>query len=224
MVTQRTRRSLVTWVRQARGLYAIIDPEHCAGPAGPRDPIEVAEAVLAGGCAVLQLRAKRLDHRATSRLGSELRDRCRRAGVPFVLNDRAELAAELAADGLHLGQDDLSIAAARERVGRMPVGLSTHDLAQARAAAEAGADLIGFGPVFDTSSKERPDPTVGTEGLSQVLWERGEGLPVVAIGGITLDNVGQVAATGVPLVAVIGAVCRANDPQRASQLLHEAVR
>ncbi|MGD8862886.1 MAG: thiamine phosphate synthase [Myxococcales bacterium] len=213
----------MTWVRQARGLYAIIDPEHCVGPAGPREPIEVAEAVLAGGCAVLQLRAKRLDAAAISRLGAELRDRCRRAGVPFVLNDHVELALALDADGLHLGQDDMSTAEARQAVGAMPIGLSTHDLPQARAAAEAGADLIGFGPVFDTGSKERPDPTVGPEGLSQVLWEREEGLPVVAIGGITVDNVERVAAMGVPLVAVIGAICRANDPQRASQLLHAAL-
>jgi thiamine-phosphate pyrophosphorylase len=200
-----------------RGLYAIVDPEHCAG----RDPVTVAEAILAGGCAVLQLRDK---HEATrAALARELLARCRGAGVPFVINDDLELALSLRADGVHLGQGDLPVERARALAGdALAIGLSTHDLAQARAAAGRGADLIGFGPVFATATKLNPSPVVGVEGLHAVCEQAA--LPVVAIGGIGLANVAQVRAAGCSLAAVISAVCGASDPRLAAESLHRALR
>lgn len=201
-----------------RGLYAIVDPDHCRG----RDPVAIARAILAGGCAVLQLRAKALPDGACLALARELRAWCRRAGVPFVVNDRPDLAVLTPADGVHLGQDDLPLAEARRIVGDgISLGLSTHDQAQARAAVAAGADLIGFGPIFDTATKERPDPVVGLDRLADVA--RAVPLPVVAIGGIAIDRAAEVARHGARLVAAISAVSGADDPEAAARTFHRAV-
>ncbi|MCC6874649.1 MAG: thiamine phosphate synthase [Sandaracinaceae bacterium] len=200
-----------------RGLYAIVDPAACRD----RDPVAVAEAILRGGCAALQLRDKlNCDH---DRLGLARRVGacCRAAGVPFVVNDRPDLALLAGADGVHLGQEDLPIAEARRVAGELWIGRSTHDLAQALDAVDQGADLIGFGPVFATSTKERPDPVVGLEGLGEVV--RRVAVPVVAIGGVTLERAAEVSATGAPLAAAIAAVCAAGDPERAARALHQAL-
>lgn len=194
-----------------RGLYAIVDPEHVGG----RDPLEVASAILRGGCAVLQLRAKRLADRELLGLARAMRALCVKEGVPFVLNDRADLARLVEADGLHLGQDDLRVSEARLLVGSMPIGISTHDLAQAEAAVRDGADLIGFGPVFPTATKENPDPVVGLERL-QALCRRSP-VPVVAIGGIGLDTVAAVAAAGAHSAAIISAINQAPDIEAAAR-------
>jgi thiamine-phosphate pyrophosphorylase len=199
------------------GLYVIIDPEHCAG----RDPLWVAEQALAGGCALLQLRAKHLSDAPRLALARALAERCRAAQVPFWINDRADLALLADAQGLHLGQDDLPVDEARRLVGALPIGLSTHDLTQVEAAAQAGVALIGFGPVFATQSKARPDPVVGVTALAQACAL--SPCPVVAIGGIRLENAAQVAQAGPRFVAVIGAVCSAHDPRAAAAELREAL-
>lgn len=199
------------------GLYAIVDPACCAG----RDPVEVARAILRGGCAVLQLRVKeRTTDRALLELGGRLRDVCTQAGVPFVVNDRADLVVALEADGLHLGQEDLPVAAARRVVGDRPIGLSTHDADQAARAIEQGADLIGFGPVFPTRTKVDPDPLVGLEGLTRICREAP--VPVVAIGGIDAGRAAEAARAGARMVAAISALCGAPDPERAAAEMHRA--
>ncbi|MEQ9075956.1 MAG: thiamine phosphate synthase [Sandaracinaceae bacterium] len=197
------------------GLYAIVDPTAC----GERDPERVAEAILRGGCALLQLRMKHGPDAPRLALARRLAARCRAHGVPFVLNDRADLAA-LTPAWLHLGQDDLPIAEARRLVDA-PIGRSTHDEAQARAAVAEGADLIAFGPVFDTRGKDAPDPTVGLDRLADVC--AASPLPVVAIGGLTLERAPRVAATGARWGAAIGALCRADDPETAARALHLAL-
>jgi thiamine-phosphate pyrophosphorylase len=207
----------VSWAGAAAGLYAIVDPAHT----GRWAPLELAEALLSGGCAVLQYRDKRADDRARLALARELRERAARAGVPFVVNDRADLALLCRADGLHLGQDDLPISDARRVVGRMVVGRSTHDDAQAHRASLEDHDLLGFGPVFPTTSKENPDAVQGLEGLARARSISDK--PLVAIGGIDLDTAGRVAATGVRLAAVIGALARSDDPQATARALHEAL-
>ncbi len=139
--------------------------------------------------------------------------------MPFVVNDRVDIAVLAEADGLHLGQDDLPVSEAR-KLFEGPIGLSTHDLEQARAAHREGADLIGFGPVFATRSKDRPDPVVGLEGLEAVCAELP--LPVVAIGGLTPERAAQARAAGAPLVAAIGAVSLADDVRSAAEAMHRA--
>lgn len=198
-----------------RGLYAIVDPEHCAG----RSAAEVAEAILRGGCAALQLREKRLDDAAFVALGHELRALCVTHAVPFIVNDRVALARELGADGVHVGQGDLSIEAARELLGsRVMISVSTHDLTQAEDAERRGADGIGFGPVFATQTKQEAEPVVGVALLHEVCLRAR--LPVIAIGGITLDTAAEVRAVGAPLAAAISSVCGASDPEAAARALH----
>lgn len=202
------------WTR-LRGLYAIVDPERCRS----LDPLAVAEQILIGGCAVLQLRAKRLSDAELETLAGQIGALCRARGVPFVVNDRPQIAVRTGADGIHLGQRDLPIEQARALCGdRLAIGVSTHDLAQAHDAARRGADLIGFGPVFATASKRDPDPVVGVHGLREVCTA--VSIPVVAIGGISLANAAEVAGTGVPLAAAIAALCGADDPCEAARRLH----
>jgi len=209
-----TRRTLpkVSAVTKKRGLYAIIDPERCAG----RDPLWVADAILKGGCALMQLRAKRATDREILRLGEALRDRCRARGVPFILNDRADLAALLEADGLHLGQDDLPVAEAR-RIFKGPVGLSTHDATQARASADI-ADLIGVGPVFATRTKENAGPELGIEAMGDIC--RASPIPTVAIGGITPENARAVFEAGADMVAMISGLSHAGLPDAVAAHVH----
>jgi thiamine-phosphate pyrophosphorylase len=134
------------------------------------------------------------------------------------LNDHADIAAAVGADGVHLGQDDLPIAAARRILGTDAlVGISTHSLEQARAAQAAGADYIGFGPVFQTSTKDAGE-VQGLAKLSAVSLA--VSIPVIAIGGITRDTIGDVMKAGARGAAVIGAVCSAGDiPQATAELI-----
>lgn len=204
-------------LREARGLYVLVDPEHTRG----REPEAIARAALAGGCAVLQLRAKGLSDRAMLALAERIGALAHAASVPFVVNDRADLALLTSAEGLHLGQDDLPLASARELAPRLVLGLSTHTLAQAMAATRAGADLIGFGPIFTTTSKALTSPAVGLAALAEVV--RSVNIPVIAIGGLTLETAEEVARTGARLGAVISAVGEADDPEQAARALHAAL-
>jgi thiamine-phosphate pyrophosphorylase len=201
-------------LRDLRGLYAIVDVEAC----GERPVLEVADAILSGGCALLQLRAKQLCDLELLELARALSTRCQKAGVPFVLNDRPELCEAAGAQGVHVGQGDASIELARAQAKHAFVGVSTHSLEQAQAADEAGADLVALGPLFPTRSKRDPDPVVGLALLEQVARELRA--PVVAIGGITLDRAAEVAASGAALGAVISAICAAPDPEAAARALH----
>jgi thiamine-phosphate pyrophosphorylase len=210
------------WVR---GYYAIVDlPAPASGAVDGRTPGRAllsqveprAEALLAARPCCLQLRAKSLGAAAMRDAALWLKDRCRAAGIPFCVNDRLDVALAVGADAVHLGQDDLPLADARGiAAGRLLIGFSTHNPAQAAAAAAGGADYIGFGPIFDTRSKLRPDPTVGLEGLRAAA--AASPIPVVAIGGITLDTVASVAATGAAAAAVIAAVNEAPDPTAAGR-------
>jgi len=181
-------------------LYAIVDAELA------ERPLELTFKALNAGCAIVQLRAKQLDDLAFLKIAMRIRSACAHAGVPFVVNDRADIARLVGADGLHLGQDDLSIADARSVVGKMSVGVSTHSLAQASRADAEGADLIAFGPVFETQTKENPDPVVGLKTLEEVCQTVSR--PVVGIGGITRKNAGETLQAGARYVAVISALPR----------------
>lgn len=200
------------------GIYAIIDPEACLG----RDPREIAAAALRGGCTRLQLRAKGMSDRALLGLAQALAASCRDASTPFVVNDRVDLALLSGADEVHLGQDDLPVASARAVAPRLRVGRSTHDLAQVRAARAEGADRIAFGPVFPTRSKVDPEPVVGLEALAQAI-ELAAHVPVVAIGGIDLVRAQALRGMALGELAVISAICAADDPERATRALREAL-
>jgi thiamine-phosphate pyrophosphorylase len=167
---------------------------------------------------VLQLRGKRLTDAALLDLARNLGARCQAHGVPFVVNDRLDVALLSGADGLHLGQADLPAGDVKRLAPALRVGLSTHDRAQVLAAQAAAVDMIGYGPVFPTRTKENPDPVVGVPALAEA--QRLCQLPVIAIGGITLDNLDAVLGTGVPLICAIGAVLHASDPGRVAAEIH----
>lgn len=192
-----------------RGLYAIVDPEACR--AAYADPAELADEILQGGCAVLQLRAKRISDGDYLTLARRLIPLCHARNVPFIVNDRVHLVSELGADGVHLGQDDMTIAEARRRVGARIVGRSTHDLEQAQLAEAQGADWVAFGPVFATATKRDAAPVVGLAKLAAIC--AAVSVPVIAIGGIDQQNIHQVAAAGASLVAVISALATAAHPE-----------
>lgn len=207
-----------------RGFYAILDLRE--PPAGDgSDVLARAETLLAAGPCVLQLRAKGLPAALVRDLAALVLPACHAARVPFCINDRVDLALAVGADVVHVGQDDLPLADAVALVRtpdgpQMAVGVSTHNREQALEAARGGADYIGFGPVFATGSKANPDPTVGLDALAEVA--RAVTIPVVAIGGITLDTIEAVAATGAAACAVISAVERAADPTAAGRQIREA--
>jgi len=179
-------------------LYAIVDLD------AADHPLELTFEALNAGCAFVQLRAKHADDTTFLAIARRMRSACAHADVPFVVNDRADIARLVQADGLHLGQDDLSVTEARRVVGHMNIGRSTHDLDQALRADADGADLIAFGPVFATKSKQDPDPVVGLKHLETV--SRAVSRPVVAIGGITPENASEVLRAGARYVAAISAL------------------
>lgn len=174
-----------------------------------RDPVALAAAQIAGGADVIQLREKHMGKREKLELGLELRHLTRREGVLFIVNDDLDLAVILDADGVHLGQDDIPIQYARGLAGDMIIGVSTHNKAQAAAAAASGADYIGIGPVFETGTKQDHEPVIGLG----VLGEIGAACPVpwVAIGGIGLNQIDSVLSTGCRAVAVISDILLAED-------------
>lgn len=162
----------------------------------------VAEICVAEGIRMVQLREKHLDDRTLLKAAREIREVTRGTGTLFVVNDRPDIARLSGADALHLGQDDVSMEDARRIVGPdMKVGLSTHSVAQAKAALAQNPDYIGFGPVYATTTKAIPDPTVGTALLSEALSFAS--VPVVAIGGIFPENLDAVLAAGARNVCLV---------------------
>jgi len=187
-------------------LYAIIDTAHI----GDRAPVEVAATLLGAGVVLIQYRSKHRSSREVYEDCLVTQERVRRSGGVFIVNDRADVVLAVNADGVHVGQDDLPFELARSVLGPGKwVGYSTHDLAQVRKADGSSADYIAFGPIFPTSSKENPDPAVGLTGLSAA--RKATRKPLVAIGGITVENAHAVVEAGADSVAVISGLLKAPD-------------
>jgi thiamine-phosphate pyrophosphorylase len=198
-------------------LYVILDQE----AARQRDLGSLLEAVLAGGCRLVQLRDKHTPLIELYAIARSLSERCRRAGALFIVNDRADLALAVGAGGLHVGQDDLPAAAARRILpAGMMLGVSTHDPDQARRALADGADYVAVGSIFPTGTKAGFH-LVGPELVRALRPEIP--VPLVAIGGITADNAAEVIEAGADAVAVISAVCAADDPEAATRRLIECL-
>ncbi|MCA1636016.1 MAG: thiamine phosphate synthase [Acidobacteria bacterium] len=183
-------------------LYAITD----ARLSGLSHGEQVAR-LCEGGASLIQLREKHLSPREFYREAVEALRVAREWGAQLVINDRVDIALAVGADGVHLGQDDLRPRAARALLGdNRIIGFSTHNLGQAAEAAQMRLTYVAFGPVFDTSSKERPAAVVGLEGLRRARETVGAKIPLVAIGGITPENARAVLGAGADSLAVIGAL------------------
>ena len=166
-----------------------------------------------GGARLVQLREKHLPPRQFYEEVFEALKVARSFGAKLIINDRVDVALAAGADGVHLGQDDMPLAAARVVVGkRMALGFSTHGVEQASAAARLPVDYVAIGPVFDTSSKENPDPVVGLEGVRRVREAIGRAVKLVAIGGITAETAPSVLEAGADSVAVLGALLDTSGP------------
>jgi thiamine-phosphate pyrophosphorylase len=203
-----------------RGVYLVLDPDQTAGRSAP----EVAAAALRGGVRAVQWRQKVGSIAAWWPSILEVRDLCRQVSggpIPFLINDRVDVALAVDADGAHVGQDDLPATAARQLLGGRIVGVSAGSMAEVRAAERAGADYLGVGPIFATASKMDAGSALGLDFLREV--HSATELPLVAIGGITVENVASVQTAGADAVAVISAICGAPDVEMATRSLVEQV-
>jgi thiamine-phosphate pyrophosphorylase len=187
-------------------LYAILDIGLCRA----RAPHDILDQFLSAGVKLVQLRAKDLPSNEFFALAQQAREATRRAGALLIVNDRADIALAVQADGVHLGQEDLPLDAARKIVGhKLILGISTHDLAQAKAAEASGADYIGFGPIFGTTTKQTGHSPRGLEMLREI--KNTVKIPVVAIGGINEMNVANVWKVGADSAAIISDLMGAED-------------
>ena len=192
-------------LRECR-LYGIIDLGYIPQP---RDCARIAEQMVGGGVDLIQLRGKGKSIDELVNLASEIHEITARSDTPLIVNDHAEVAAQVPVEGVHVGQDDTSILLARQKAGRdLIVGKSTHTLSQARTARSEGADYIGFGPIFATPTKPDYKP-VGLGDIRQVHIEGS--IPIFCIGGINIDNLQQVIDAGAKRVVMVSALLKAHS-------------
>jgi thiamine-phosphate pyrophosphorylase len=202
--------------REGAGMYLggicfITDRTYCALPV-----YDMVESVLRTGIRFIQYREKDRTRREIYEEAAKLRELTRSFGATLVINDHADIALAVDADGVHLGQDDLPLKEARKIMGKKMIGISTHALEEAREAEAGGADYIGFGPVFHTDTKDAGAP----KGVDNIrLIKQNVSVPVVAIGGITIENAGPVFEAGADAVAVATAICRGDVGRNAGQFM-----
>ena len=195
-------------------LYAVTDRAWV----GKQSLAEQVAAALQGGVTCVQLREKELDEERFLQEAEEIFSLCKRYRVPFFINDNVALALRCHADGVHVGQDDMDVAAVRRLVGQeMMIGVSVHTVEEARTAAEGGADYLGVGAMFATSTKT--DASLVTKETLRAICDA-VSIPVVAIGGINKSNLLELAGTGVDGVALVSAIFSAADIAAECRLLY----
>lgn len=203
--------------RQQLLLYAVTDRHWL----GEKSLYQVVEESLQGGATFIQLREKQLDRPAFLQEAKEIKTLCRRYGVPFVIDDDVDLALEVDADGVHVGQSDMEAGNVREKLGPDKiVGVSARTVEQALLAQQRGADYLGVGAVFPTGSKD--DAKLLDHQVLRDICDA-VSIPVIAIGGITRENVQELAETGICGVAVISAIYGQSDVRQAAREMKEKV-
>lgn len=182
-----------------------------------KQPLAILEEALQAGITMFQFREKGLDaltNEHYEHFARQCQNLCHHYNVPFIVNDDIELALKLKADGIHIGQDDFPISLVREKIGRQIIlGVSVHTADELQVAIENGADYVGIGPIFATTSKNDAKAPSGTEFLQQARRHYPE-LPIVAIGGIDCQNTETVLKAGADGVAVISAICESSNIQQ----------
>ncbi|NLO90038.1 MAG: thiamine phosphate synthase [Clostridia bacterium] len=198
------------------GLYLVTGQELSAG----RTTLEVVARAVEGGVNTVQLREKEMSARDLVALGKEVRKITKKHGVILIINDRVDVAMAVEADGVHLGQDDFPVEDARRLLGEDAIiGLSVDNAEEAVAAEKVGADYVGFGPIFKTSTKVDTGPVVGPEGITEVREK--VNIPVVAIGGINKNNAPEVLKAGAHSIALVTAITKAEDITKETRELVE---
>ncbi|MCV9950929.1 thiamine phosphate synthase [Paenibacillus sp. BT-177] len=207
-------------MRRHLQMYLVVGSVNCLA-----EPSRVVQEALAGGTTMIQFREKgrsALTGVPMLELARQLQNLCHHAGVPFIVNDDVELALELNADGVHIGQDDESADSVRTRIGNRILGVSAHTIEEARRAILQGADYLGVGPIYPTISKDDAHAVQGPAILYE-MRKAGIDLPIVGIGGITVDRVQEVVGAGADGVAVISAVTQAEQIRAAAEELKKKV-
>jgi thiamine-phosphate pyrophosphorylase len=206
-------------MRADYSLYLVTD----AGLSRGRTHAQVVEAALRGGVTVVQYREKSGSTLKMVEEARVLRALCARHGVPFIVNDRIDVALAVDADGVHVGQDDMPAGLARKLIGKHKIlGVSAGSPEEARAAEAEGADYIGASPIFATPTKPDAPRPMGIEGLRRLA--EAVAVPVVAIGGINVENASQMITAGAAGVAIVSAIVAADDVEAAARALRVAVR
>ena len=201
--------------KKAMLLYAVTDRAWV----GRQSLYEQVESALKGGATCVQLREKELDDETFLKEAMELADLCRRYDVPFFINDNVDIAIQCQADGIHVGQEDMQAAQVRQKVGEdMIIGVSVHSVEEALEAVKNGADCLGVGAVFSTSTKTDVD-VLPKETLRDIC--AAVDIPVVAIGGISKTNIKELAGTGVDGVALVSAIFAAEDIEDECKVLRK---
>lgn len=189
---------------------------------GTRGVVETVRQAVAAGAAMVQLRDPQAKTRGLVEAARELAALLRPAGIPFIVNDRVDVAIAAGADGVHLGQSDMSVADARGLIGPDAIlGLSITAMADVETSDLSGVDYLGVGPVFVTATKSDAAPAMGLAGLAAV--RAASTLPIVAIGGIDWTNAAEVIAIGADGVAIVSAICAAPDAEEATRQLVDIV-
>jgi thiamine-phosphate pyrophosphorylase len=199
-------------------LYLVTDSALSRG----RSQLEIVAAAIRGGVTVVQYREKTVGLRVLIEQALALQTLCRQAAVPFIVNDRVDVALAVDADGVHVGQDDMPASLARQLIGPdRIVGVSVENIAQARQAQADGADYVGASPIFATPTKPDAPRPMGLEGLREVA--RVCSLPIVAIGGMNKTNAAEALRAGAAGIAVVSAIVQADDVERASRELKAVI-
>jgi thiamine-phosphate pyrophosphorylase len=184
--------------------------------------MEITRLAIVGGADTIQYRQKSGSTREMIEIARNMKRLCSEADVTFIVNDRLDVAIAAEADGVHLGQDDFPIPMARELLGEgRIIGGSAATLDEARKCLSEGADYVGFGPVYPTSSKDDAGPVSGIDILKQVVEIIP--VPIIAIGGVGAENIPDVMRAGAHGIAVISAVCCQDDPEKATRSLYQAL-
>ncbi|GAB2692674.1 thiamine phosphate synthase [Paenibacillus thermoaerophilus] len=205
------------WTRSSLQVYLVMG----ARPRGERSAAQVLRSAILGGVTCFQFREKELPVPQQLAIGRELRAVCREFGVPFLVNDRVDLALLLEADGVHLGQDDIPVPEARRLLGEHAViGMSAGNPQELEIALSMKPDYLGIGPVYATATKGDAGAPIGTGLIAEL--RRQSDLPVVGIGGIDASNAGPVLRAGADGVAVVSAIAAAADPQAAAAEIRAA--
>ncbi|MGG2943620.1 thiamine phosphate synthase [Bacillus safensis] len=207
-------------IKQQLSVYFILGTANTT-----RQPLDVVKVAIQGGITMFQFREKgekALQGEEKKQLARQIQALCQEANVPFIVNDDVQLAIDLDADGVHVGQEDTNAKDVRERIGNKILGVSTHNLDEVKQAMKDGADYVGMGPVYPTETKK---DTRSVRGVSLITEVRRHGLqiPIVGIGGITYDNAAPVIQAGADGISIISAISQSADPKKAAEELKSLV-
>ncbi len=199
-------------------LYAVITAALC----NERPALDILDACLAAGVGVVQYREKDLSGKELFEQAQAFRERCRQADALLIIDDRLDVALAVEADGVHLGQEDLPLAAARQLAPELILGASSHNIEEALEAQAAGASYVNIGPIFATQTKSLSHGPLGPEAIEHIAPHLH--VPITCMGGIKAHNIAEVTRRGIRHVAVVTAVTAAADPEAAARSLRHAMR